>query len=109
MNLENCKITVLSEQHRCYYEKANYGFFLIDNINVNNLTCSIKLAECLYGGITPIIVTKNIGDFDELGFDFIKAKGFLYSNLNGEKRKKNNEIIYLKISSSLINIKIELS
>ena len=102
-------LSVLPEQLKKYYEKANYGFVLRDDIDVNNVACPTKLIEYLYYGITPIVKSEKIGDFDNLGFEYLKVEDFTLAYLNAGKSKKNNEIIQLIISSGLIKIKEEIS
>ena len=107
----NSNINVQSVQPSelsAFYEKANYGFILRDDITVNNVACPTKLIEYLNYGIIPIVLSDKIGDFKELGYEYISVKDF---NLNLPKIKSevNQKLVKnLKISND-INLKIKIN
>lgn len=107
----NSNINVQSVQPSelsAFYEKANYGFILRDDITVNNVACPTKLIEYLNYGIIPIVLSDKIGDFKELGYEYISVKEF---NLNLPKIKSevNQKLVKnLKISND-INLKIKIN
>jgi len=90
-----------------YYNEANYGFILRDDIVVNNVSCPTKLVEYLNYGIIPIVLSEKIGDFKELGYEYLPYQKF-NENLIVMKSKKNVEIIkYLKQKNNF-DVKKEL-
>lgn len=70
-----------------YYERANYGFILRDDIAVNNVACPTKLVEYMFYGIIPIVYSDNIGDFRELKYERIH-----YTNLDDKLLNKKSFI-----------------
>ena len=69
-------LSVQPSQLSEYYQKANYGFILRDDITVNNVACPTKLVEYLTYGIIPIVLSDKIGDFKELGYEYISVQDF---------------------------------
>ena len=69
-------LSVQPSQLSEYYQKANYGFILRDDITVNNVACPTKLVEYLNYGIIPIVLSDKIGDFKELGYEYISVQDF---------------------------------
>lgn len=87
-----------------YYKQSNYGFILRDDILVNNVACPTKIIEYLNYGIIPVVLSENIGDFKELGYEFLNVNDF---NINIAKRKseKNIEVIECIYNQNNINLK----
>lgn len=81
-----------NELHK-FYEKAHYGFILRDDITVNRVACPTKLVEYMFYGMIPIIKSKNIGDFDTMGYDYLSLEDFSLQALKAQKSKKNIGII----------------
>lgn len=52
-------------------DKAHYGLLLRENIVVNRVSCPTKLIEYLAYGVVPVLISKTIGDFSELGMKYI--------------------------------------
>lgn len=75
-----------------YYEIANYGFILRDDIDVNRVANPTKLGEYLDYGIVPIVKLEEIGDYKEMGYEYITLENY-NSNLQKIKSKKNIEIM----------------
>lgn len=107
-NIHVC--TVAPEELKNYYRTAHYGFMMRGDINVSRTSCPTKLIEYMYYGMTPIIMTRKIGDFDEMGFesvlyhDFSEALGVRKSLTNHQIIAKllENEPNYLSELQSLI-------
>ncbi|MDN3691666.1 hypothetical protein QWZ06_05080 [Chryseobacterium tructae] len=68
-----------------YYQVAHYGFVLRDDIIVNNVACPTKIIEYMCYGIIPIVLSDNIGDFKDLGYDRID-----YKQINKELKPKKS-------------------
>lgn len=57
-----------------YYKMTHFGLvFREDNI-INNVACPTKLIEYLANGIIPIVNSRNIGDFNDLGYITLNYK-----------------------------------
>jgi hypothetical protein len=59
-----------------YYRKANYGIILRDDILVNRVANPTKMIEYLMFGMIPVVRLKEIGDFYDMGYDFIEEDSF---------------------------------
>lgn len=79
-----------------YYMQAHYGFILRDDVVVNRVANPTKLIEYLAWGITPIVKSSEIGDFPELGYEYIHYEA-LNKSMVAKKSVKNREIA-IKIS-----------
>ncbi|HDQ5146636.1 TPA: glycosyl transferase family 2, partial [Escherichia coli] len=53
--------------------KCHLGFVLRDDIVVNRVACPTKLIEYLECGVVPVVKSPDIGDFNSLGYSFIKV------------------------------------
>lgn len=84
-------INVKPEELAEHYKKASYGFILRDDINVNKVACPTKLIEYMFYGITPIVLSADIGDFNTLGYDFLNLKDF--ANIKSSKKSSKNHSI----------------
>lgn len=94
-NSNNKQIEVLSvdpNELKTYYESCHYGFILRDDIIVNNVSCPTKMIEYMYYGLTPIVISPKIGDFKQLGYNYIKYNE-VFENLKPIKSIKNHQII----------------
>lgn len=56
------------EQLLKHYEKAAYGLLLREDHIVNRVASPTKLTEYLATGVVPIVDSRAIGDFEELGY-----------------------------------------
>lgn len=98
--------SVSPENLKDYYAIAHYGFILRDDIVVNNVACPTKLIEYMFYGIIPVVKSVKIGDFNDLGFEYICVEDFNSKDLKPKKSDKNNKIISsLKDKSINFNIK----
>jgi glycosyltransferase involved in cell wall biosynthesis len=84
--------TVAPSELKTYYRAAHYGFMMRGDINVSRASCPTKMIEYMYYGIIPIIVTRKIGDFDEMGFESVLYQEFS-EQLGPRKSLLNNQII----------------
>lgn len=102
--LKSVKPDELSE----FYKKSNYGFILRDDILVNKVACPTKMVEYLHYGVTPIVLSEEIGDFNGYGFDYIKLNDE-YSRLPKVKSLKNHGIVsnIFKINNFDLKAKID--
>ena len=58
------------------YLKADYAFILRDDNIVNNVANPTKMIEYLFYGLVPIILSPNIGDFKEMGYEYLALGNF---------------------------------
>lgn len=85
------------------YTKAHYGYVLRDNITVNNVACPTKIADYLKYRIIPIVSSPNIGDFSDLGMEYITLSDFndgkFLNTTEMERIADNNEKVLKKYIS----------
>ena len=97
-------LTVGSKSHQdlCkdVYSKAHYGYVLRDDITVNNVACPTKIADYFKYRIVPIVSSPKIGDFVDLGMQYITLDDFnagkLLSKKELNKIADNNEEVLRK-------------
>lgn len=70
-----------------YYQLAHYGFVLRDDHVLNRVANPTKLVEYLTFGITPIVMLEQIGDFVEMGYEYIP-----YQHLSNDMGIRKSEI-----------------
>lgn len=96
-----CK-SVAPSQVPSRYLCSTYGFILRDAMILNKVACPTKLVEYLYWGVIPIVLTPDIGDFNELGFEFVLLDdfklGLFPDNIEAERIRIGNR----KIAEELI-------
>lgn len=80
-----------------WYSKNSLGLILREDMIVNNAACPTKLIEYFQNDVLPIVDSENIGDFKEMGFEYVKI-GEEVPDFNMWRRKilKNREV-YNKI------------
>lgn len=59
------------EELAAEYMGCDYGFVLRDPVVVNQVACPTKIIEYIQYGIVPIMKTAEIGDFLELGMEYV--------------------------------------
>ena len=103
-------LSLLPKDLDSYYKDADYGLILREDCLVNNVAFPTKLIDYISNGIIPIVDTKNIGDFNELGLQVInyhdEINGFLDSQIN-EMRELNDKIlqqIYNIADSAIVDL-----
>ncbi len=67
------------------YALCDYGFVLRDACTVNYVACPTKIIEYLQYGIIPVMKSPEIGDFVELGMQYIPYEDCLNGNLPGKE------------------------
>lgn len=99
--LSSCNIEIgckKSDELNYYYQCADYGFILREDIIVNNVSCPTKLIEYLEYDIIPVIDSPKIGDFSNHGMQYVNLKDFIEGKLPSASErqvmiKKNREVI----------------
>ncbi|MBU3133163.1 hypothetical protein KPL40_11955 [Clostridium gasigenes] len=84
--------SVLPSELSKYYSISNYGFVLRDEHILNKVACPTKIVEYMQNGIIPIVKSEEIGDFLQLGYEFIRVDD-INNKLSNKKSDKNKLII----------------
>jgi len=84
--------TAKPEELPNYYSLAHAGFILRDEHVLNKVAAPTKLLEYMYYGLMPIVDYEKIGDFFDLGYEFVKYDA-ISNTMQPIKSKKNSEII----------------
>lgn len=98
----NLKVGSKSYKDLCkdVYVNAHYGYVLRDDIAVNNVACPTKIADYFKYRIIPIVKSPKIGDFIDLGMQYITLEDFNNGKLLSEKKMQevadNNEKVLKK-------------
>lgn len=88
------------------YLTADYAFILRSDSLVNKLANPTKLVEYMYYGITPIVLTPDIGDYMDLKYEYIKLNAFFDGLIKVSKSSQNMHIINELLSKNKrINIR----
>lgn len=89
--------TVDSGEVALYYSTASLGFVLRDDVIVNRVACPTKLIEYLSYGVVPIVKTPHIGDFNALGYQYVKYEDFIEGKMSQKEivdaQRKNLSVI----------------
>lgn len=101
-SLENIELkTVSNSEVYNYYKKNTFGIVLRDNDIVNRVACPTKLIEYIQCGLLPVVKSPYIGDFFELGYNYITEEAFASGNIprleDIQTMTKNNLVILNKI------------
>jgi hypothetical protein len=75
-----------------YYEMADFGFILRDDHILNQVANPTKLVEYLYFGIRPIVLSEKIGDFINLGYEFVRINDLMKMPVWEGKSEINRQI-----------------
>ena len=90
------------EDIKIEYKECHYGFSLRDDITVNNVACPTKLIEYIQYGIIPVLETARIGDFEDMGMEYIGVKSFEAGEFSEEAERqrmvKKNYTILKKLT-----------
>jgi len=103
----NPKIEILSlspEELKRYYVKAHYGFILRDDVVVNRVACPTKMIEYLNYGMIPVVLSPFVGDFDEMGYEYVKLSDFNAENKPAKSLKNVKIIKNLRDINSKVDI-----
>jgi hypothetical protein len=71
ITLDNVDPSCLSQ----FYQQSDYGFILREDNPVNHVANPTKLVEYLNYGLVPIVLSERLGDFFEMGMEYVKVKG----------------------------------
>lgn len=99
---KNLQVSSKSYQELCkdVYSIAHYGYVLRDDITVNNVACPTKIADYFKYRIIPIVSSPKIGDFLDLGMQYITLDDFnngkLLSKQEMKKIADNNQEVLKK-------------
>jgi glycosyltransferase involved in cell wall biosynthesis len=92
-------ISVMPQELKKYYEKADYAFVLRDDNIVNRVANPNKIVEYLANGILPIVLTKEIGDYSSRGFEYLDLEEYI----NNVKKPLSLSTKNIAIARDLIN------
>src|SRR5690606_30794347 len=67
-------LTVSPSELRGFYQSAHYGFIMRDDVLLNRVACPTKMVEYLFYGMIPIVKSSNIGDFEEMGYEYLRCQ-----------------------------------
>ena len=96
--------TVSPEELGNFYSIAHYGFVLRDEHILNSVANPTKLVEYMWYGIIPIVKFEDLGDYSDLGYEYIK-----YENINIQMSQIKSEInieIIKNISNNKFSMKL---
>lgn len=85
-------LTVSPDELKTYYRIAHYGFILRDDMIINRVSCPTKLVEYLHAGIVPVVCSPKIGDFEQMGFEYLRFADF-NANLPIRKSEINRRLM----------------
>jgi len=97
-------LSVRPNQVPDYYLSCTFGFILRNPVIVNMVSCPTKLVEYLFWGVIPIVLSPDIGDFNELGFSYVTLEDFTSGNIPSNQkvtlmRVTNRQVIERLIDS----------
>lgn len=103
---KNLEVGSKSYQDLCkdVYSKAHYGYVLRDDIAVNNVACPTKIADYFKYRIVPIVKSPKIGDFIDLGMQYITLEDFNDGKLLSPKKIKEITDNNIKVLEKYIDI-----
>ena len=88
------------------YKSAHYGFILRDKDVVNTVACPTKLIEYMSAGIIPIVLQPEIGDFNQLGYEYLLNSDFINLKLpnlqEAEQMRQHNYKIIKSFNSEIM-------
>lgn len=68
--------SVQPEELADYYARTDYAFILREDNVVNRVANPTKLVEYLSFGIIPVVLSEHIGDYRELGYEYLPLSRF---------------------------------
>jgi hypothetical protein len=86
------------------YPQCDYGFILRKDSIVNQVSCPTKLIEYLAYGIIPVVDSENIGDFANMGMQYIRVKDLADHHLPEESKRKEMVNINYDVYEKLLNL-----
>lgn len=108
INVDNVLVeSKIPEELYKEYESCDFGFVLRDVSPVNYVACPTKIIEYLKFGIIPILKATEIGDFVDMGMQYVSYMDILKGiNITEESRRKmvsNNYQILNKLMQVYLN------
>ena len=70
------------------YKQCDYGFVLRDDDVVNRVACPTKILEYVVNGVLPVFKSPNIGDFVDLGLNYIHYEDLLNDSIPAEPKRR---------------------
>lgn len=105
---ENILVDSRSPEELAYeYASCDYGFVLRDADVVNYVACPTKIIEYIQYGIVPIMKTTEIGDFVELGMQYVSYEKCIDGELPGKEQAAQMAAENYKVLDKLYNTYIE--
>lgn len=92
--------SVVPEELSKYYLAANYGVMFRDDNILNIVSSPTKMSEYLYYGMLPVLSSLNVGDFVNLGVDYVKEDVLEHMPSHNALSTKNHKIMCELIESS---------
>ena len=89
------------------YASCDYGFVLRDADVVNYVACPTKIIEYIQYGIVPVMKTTEIGDFVELGMQYVSYEKCIDGTLPGKEEAAQMAAENYKLLDKLYNTYIE--
>jgi hypothetical protein len=96
-------VAVAPNQVPDYYLSATFGFILRDPVLLNQVACPTKLVEYLHWGVIPIVLSEDVGDFLESGYQFVSLDDFRAGRLPGAERAASMREINRDVVARLIS------
>lgn len=62
------------------YQACDYGIVLREDNIINRVSCPTKLVEYLEHGVVPIMLSSNVGDFKDLGLQYVSLENAMSLN-----------------------------
>lgn len=80
-----------------WYANNSFGLIFRENNVVNNVACPTKLVEYFQNDVLPIVDSENIGDFKDLGFEYVKIGDKIPDSAIWKSKILKNRTVYLNI------------
>jgi hypothetical protein len=77
---------------RNYYSIANFGFILREAHVLNRVANPTKLVEYLYFGMRPIVWSSDIGDFLDMGYEYVSLESLESTSVPQSKSYINHGV-----------------
>ena len=70
------------------YRDCQFGFALRDDSAVNRVACPTKIMEYIQFGLIPVLKSPHIGDFVELGLQYVSWEAFATLQMSEEQYRQ---------------------
>ena len=112
---ESCDVEIGSKSAAELIEvldQCHFGLLLREYSVVNQVACPTKLTEYIAHGVVPILFSPHIGDFCEMGLQYLDLKDLLAGRIPSEKQRDcmawHNRGILAKIQEQYVDSKSKL-